>query len=250
MRVDLFDFELPEASIALRPAEPRDAARLLVVRPGAPLADRTVRDLPDLLRAGDALVFNDTRVIPARLNGVRTPPGAPGQRIEVTLHLRESADALARLRAPGQAAGAPATASRFGERRRALGATVVEKGEGGEVTLAFDLAGADLDAAIAAGGAMPLPPYIAGTPRRGRARRDRLPDHLRPRGRLGRRADRRPALHAGAAGGARRRAASRVDHVTLHVGAGTFLPVKADDIDDHRMHAEIGEVSTPRRPTR
>ncbi|WP_043348509.1 S-adenosylmethionine:tRNA ribosyltransferase-isomerase, partial [Methylobacterium sp. B1] len=92
MRVDLFDFDLPETSIALRPAEPRDAGRLLVVQPGLPPADRTVRDLPGALRAGDALVFNDTKVIPARLNGVRTRPGAPGQRTEVLLHLREAPD--------------------------------------------------------------------------------------------------------------------------------------------------------------
>ena len=89
MRVDLFDFDLPETSIALRPAEPRDAGRLLVVRPGAALADWTVRDLPGALRDGDALVFNDTRVIPARLHGVRTRSGAPGQRAEAMLHLRE-----------------------------------------------------------------------------------------------------------------------------------------------------------------
>ncbi|TXM83305.1 S-adenosylmethionine:tRNA ribosyltransferase-isomerase, partial [Methylobacterium sp. WL116] len=94
MRVDLFDFDLPEASIALRPAEPRGAGRLLVVRPGDGLTDARVADLPGLLRRGDALVFNDTRVIPARLRGIRTRPGAPGQRTEVMLHLREAPDRL------------------------------------------------------------------------------------------------------------------------------------------------------------
>src|SRR5213078_4681324 len=125
-----FDFDLPESCIALRPAEPRDGGRLLVVRPGEDLADRTVRDLPAALRSGDALVFNDTRVIPARLNGVRTRPGAPGQRTEVMLHLREAPARWRAFARPAKRLAAGDTL-RFGE----LAATVIEKADAGEVIL-------------------------------------------------------------------------------------------------------------------
>lgn len=234
MRVDLFDFELPETSIALRPAEPRDAGRMLVVRPGAPLADRTVRDLPQALRAGDALVFNDTRVIPARLNGVRTRPGAPGQRTEVMLHLREAPDRWRAFARPAKRLAA-GDALRFGD----LAATVLEKAEAGEIVLAFDRAGPDLDAAIAAEGALPLPPYIAGK----RATDDRdATDYQTVYARNpGAVAAPTAGLHFSDALLADLDAAGlRRHHVTLHVGAGTFLPVKAEDTEAHRMHAEIG----------
>ena len=234
MRVDLFDFELPESCIALRPAEPRDAGRLLVVCPGEALADRSVRDLPGALRAGDALVFNDTRVIPARLNGVRTRPGAPGQRTEVMLHLRETP---ARWRAFARPAKrlTVGDALQFGDLR----ATVFAKGEAGEITLDFDRAGPELDAQIALEGALPLPPYIAG--KRATDARD-VTDYQTVYARhLGAVAAPTAGLHfsdellaALDAAGLQRH------HVTLHVGAGTFLPVKADDTDGHRMHAEIG----------
>ncbi|MCJ2058059.1 tRNA preQ1(34) S-adenosylmethionine ribosyltransferase-isomerase QueA [Methylobacterium sp. J-048] len=234
MRVDLFDFELPESCIALRPAEPRDAGRLLVVRPGEALADQTVRGLPGALRSGDALVFNDTKVIPARLNGVRTRPGAPGQRTEVMLHLRE---APARWRAFARPAKrlTVGDALQFGDLR----ATVFEKGEAGEITLDFDRAGAALDAQIALEGALPLPPYIAGKrPTDARDATDYQTIYARHPG----------AVAAPTAGlhvsddllAALDAAGLHRHHVTLHVGAGTFLPVKADDTEDHRMHAEIG----------
>ena len=166
MRLADFDFHLPESRIALRPASPRDSARLLVVAPGEPLQDRKVRDLPALLSPGDALVFNDTRVIPARLKGERRRD-ASVVAVEVTLHRRLSSSRWAALCAkPGRrlAAGDRINFGETDDRACLLGAldaTVAEKGEGGEVTLAFDLAGPDLDLAIAERGMMPLPPYIA-----------------------------------------------------------------------------------------
>ncbi|MBP29432.1 tRNA preQ1(34) S-adenosylmethionine ribosyltransferase-isomerase QueA [Methylobacterium sp.] len=234
MRVDLFDFDLPETSIALRPAEPRDAGRLLVVQPGLPPADRTVRDLPGALRAGDALVFNDTKVIPARLNGVRTRPGAPGQRTEVLLHLREAPDRWRAFARPAKRL-APGDALRFG----ALGATVIEKAEAGEIVLAFDRSGPELDAAIAAEGALPLPPYIAG--KRATDTRDTTDYQTVYARHPGAVAAPTAGLHFSEALLSDLDAAGlRRHHVTLHVGAGTFLPVKAEDTDAHRMHAEIG----------
>ncbi|WP_375464271.1 tRNA preQ1(34) S-adenosylmethionine ribosyltransferase-isomerase QueA [uncultured Methylobacterium sp.] len=239
MRVDLFDFDLPEASIALRPAEPRGAGRLLVVRPGEPFGDRRVADLAGLLRPGDALVLNDTRVIPARLHGLRTRPGAPGRRTEVMLHLREAPDRWRAFARPAKRL-APGDALRFGDAGEAgLSATVAAKGEGGEITLAFDRAGPALDAAIAQAGTLPLPPYIAG--RRAVDARDAA-DYQTVYARApGAVAAPTAGLHVSdgllaaiAAAGISRHA------VTLHVGAGTFLPVKADDTADHRMHAEIG----------
>ncbi len=164
MRVDLFDFDLPENRIALRPASPRDAARLLVVKPGQGLEDRIVRDLPDLLQPGDALVFNDTKVIPAQLEGVRLREGASAA-VGITLHMR-----LDSSRWKGFARGAKKLRAGdrliFGHGGNAclagvLDATVEERGEAGEVTLAFDLAGAALDAAMHEAGHIPLPPYIA-----------------------------------------------------------------------------------------
>ena len=247
MRTSDFDFELPEALIALRPAEPRDAARLLVVRPGGGLEDRTVRELPALLRAGDLLVFNDTRVIPARLSGVRERDGAP-VRVEATLHRRLSPERWAAFMRPGKRLR-QGDRVRFGAAGNAacaavgLEATVVEKGEGGEVTLAFDLSGAMLDEAVAAHGAMPLPPYIAAKRAEDdRDRRDYQTVFARHDGSV---AAPTAALHftpelleALAARGVEQR------FVTLHVGAGTFLPVKAEEVSEHRMHPEYGEVGT------
>ena len=247
MRVDLFDFELPADRIALRPASPRDASRLLVVRPGLELEDRTVRHLPGLLRAGDALVFNDTRVIPARLNGIRYRPGAAGLRMEAMLHLREGPDtwrAFARpakrlaigdrlqFGMPAQGAGGVCELGR-------LEATVAAKGEGGQITLRFDLAGPVLDEAVAALGSLPLPPYIqAKRPTDAQDATDYQTVYANAPGAV---AAPTAGLHFSdnlltaldEAGIVRRR-------LTLHVGAGTFLPVKAQDTDDHRMHAEIG----------
>ncbi len=146
MRVDQFDFELPQDRIALRPAEPRDAARMLVVPAGeGPFTDAIVADLPDLLRAGDVLVVNDTRVIPARLYGQRLR-GDSAVRVEALLHLREGPDRWRAFARPGKRL-APGDRIRFGATSDAacsldeLDATVAEKGEGGEILLAFDLAG-------------------------------------------------------------------------------------------------------------
>src|SRR6195256_494791 len=177
MRTDLFDFELPPERIALRPAVPRDAARLLLVRPSITpeLEDRFVRDLPDLLRPGDALVVNDTKVIPARLRGRRIGRGAMEPAIEATLHRRLDGSRWRAFVKPAKRLS-PGDVVRFGEEGGVcflgqLDATVEEKSEGGEVTLAFAFHGPVLDQAVDERGAMPLPPYIAA--RRAPDQRDR-----------------------------------------------------------------------------
>ena len=249
MRVDLFDFDLPEEAIALRPPVPRDAGRLLVVRPGAPLEDRAVRDLPSLLNPGDVLVFNDVRVIPARLHGTRLRPGAPGQRCEVTLHQREAPDRWRVFARPGKRL-APGDRLHFGPSEEGAGttcelgrldATIESKGEGGEITLRFDFCGPTLDEAIAAVGTMPLPPYIAG--RRAPDARDATDYQTVFAANPGAVAAPTAGLHVSEglltdidAAGLKRRT------VTLNVGAGTFLPVKVDDTADHRMYAETGTI--------
>ena len=251
MRVDDFDFELPPERIALRPARPRDAARLLVVRPhGAPLPgevleDRGVRDLPMLLEPGDALVFNDTRVIPAQLEGTRTR-GEAVARIGATLHLRAGDDRWWAFVRPAKKLVVGDRVQFGGEGKACLlgtlDATVADKRESGEVLLAFDLAGPMLDEAIAAVGHIPLPPYIAA--KRGEDEQDRQDYQTIFAEKDGAVAAPTAGLHftddllaaLDARGIERHR-------VTLHVGAGTFLPVKADDTDEHRMHAEWGEVS-------
>ena len=249
MRVDLFDFDLPEERIALRPASPRDASRLLVVRPGAPPADRGVRDLADLLAPGDALVFNDTRVIPARLSGIRHRAGGTGQRCEAMLHLREAPDRWRAFARPAKRL-APGDRIRFGPEGEGAGetcaltgldATVETKGEGGEVTLRFDLAGPALDEAVMALGALPLPPYIAG--KRATDARDATDYQTVYAREPGAVAAPTAGLHfSDSLLDAIDQAGIGCTHVTLHVGAGTFLPVKADDTEDHRMHAEIGTI--------
>src|SRR5215470_9783192 len=164
MRTDLFDFDLPPDRIALRPAIPRDSARLLVVRPGGALEDRIVRDLPDLLRPGDQLVVNDTKVIPAQLSG-RRMGGATEPRIEATLIRRLDGSRWQALVKPARKVK-PGDVVRFGDEGQVcflgqLDATVEEKGEAGEVTLGFAFHGPVLDQAIAERGEVPLPPYIA-----------------------------------------------------------------------------------------
>ncbi len=212
MRVDDFDFHLPEELIALRPASPRDAARLLVVTPGArsPIADRMIADLPELLSPGDALVFNDTKVIPAELTGKRERDGATAQHLG-DLDRRLDADHWQALARPAKRLK-PGDRIVFGEESGAcllgsLAATVAERGREGEVTLAFDFSDASLDEAVDRLGAMPLPPYIASRRVRRRAGSHRLSDHLRARGGCCRGADRGAAFHAEAdrgAGGKRR----------------------------------------------
>ena len=244
MRVDLFDFDLPPDRIALRPAEPRDAARLLAVRPGAtpPFADAHVRDLPGLLQPGDVLVVNDTKVIPARLDGTRRR-GDGLAAIEATLHKRLGpADWLAFVRpAKKLRVGETVSFAREGVAAPPLDAKVVEIADGGIVHLAFDAAGAALDDALARHGRMPLPPYIA---RRRAVDAQDASDYQTPF------ADRPGAVAAPTASlhftpallDALSARGIRVLRVTLHVGAGTFLPVKVEDTDAHRMHSEWGEI--------
>ncbi|WP_334162823.1 tRNA preQ1(34) S-adenosylmethionine ribosyltransferase-isomerase QueA [Phenylobacterium sp.] len=245
MQLADFDFDLPEDRIALRPASPRDSARLLVVEPGRPFQDLQVRDLPGQLRAGDVLVLNDTRVIPARLKGVRMREDSRVA-VEATLHKRLSPSAWTAFMRPGKRL-APGDRVSFGETDDracflgALDATVKAKGEGGEVTLAFDLAGPDLDAAIAERGAMPLPPYIAA--KRGEDGRDRADYQTVYAEEDGSVAAPTAGLHFTPELFARLEAAGvGTAFVTLHVGAGTFLPVKTENLSEHRMHAEWGEV--------
>ena len=241
-----FDFDLPENRIALRPASPRDAARLLVVDAGGALADRAVADLPDLLAPGDAVVFNDTRVIAARLTGRRERDGQACA-VEATLHRRLTASRWTAFMRPGKRlrVGDRVAFGDRGDRACLLGsldATVAAKGEDGEVTLAFDLAGPDLDLAIADRGVMPLPPYIAT--RRAEDDRDRIDYQTVYARQDGSVAAPTAGLHFTAALLARLDERGVSTHfVTLHVGAGTFLPVKSEVVADHRMHAEFGEVS-------
>jgi len=246
MRTDQFNFDLPPERIALRPAHPRDTARVLVVRPGgAPeLEDRGMRDLPDLLQPGDALVVNDSKVIAARLKGRRVGRGAEAA-IEATLHKRLDGSHWKAFILGAKKVQVGDTL-RFGAEGRVcflgeLDAQVSHKDEEGEVTLSFSFHGPVLDQAIAERGEMPLPPYIASrrapdeqdktdyqtlfahyegsvaAPTAGLHFTDDLVERLKARG---------IALHK----------------VTLHVGAGTFLPVKVDDASGHKMQAEFGIV--------
>jgi S-adenosylmethionine:tRNA ribosyltransferase-isomerase len=249
MRTDMFDFDLPESQIALTPVVPRDSARMLIVggsaHRGGALADAHVRDLPTLLRPGDALVLNDTRVIPAALSGIRRRAGSTARvSFNLTKRLDESRwQALARP-AKRLASG---DVVRFGHEGKVcfagmLDATIESKGEVGEVVLAFSLHGGYLDEAIAQLGEMPLPPYIAAK---------RSPDELDRTAYQTVYAAREGAVAAPTAGLhftpellAALAARGISQHtVTLHVGAGTFLPVKVEETTDHKMHAEWGEVT-------
>ncbi|MEM7499055.1 MAG: tRNA preQ1(34) S-adenosylmethionine ribosyltransferase-isomerase QueA [Pseudomonadota bacterium] len=239
MRLSDFDFALPEELIALRPVRPRRAARMLVAD-GAATHDSRVEALPDWLRPGDLLVFNDTRVIPARLDGVRrreTANGSGEARIEVTLLKRLGParwDAFAR----------PAKRLRDGD-RIAFGAgltAIAGAPAEGRVTLDFDRAGPALDSAIAEAGAMPLPPYIAS--RRAPDVQDREDYQTAFARRDGSVAAPTASLHFDDVLLAALEAHGVLSaRVTLHVGAGTFLPVKTDDVTRHVMHAERGAVS-------
>lgn len=253
MRTDLFDFELPEDRIALRPARPRDAARMLVVDPreaavatGAGLRDLSVRDLTSLLSAGDALVLNDTRVLAAALEGVRVRGGSSAK-VSFNLVRRVNDQSWRAFARPAKRVAA-GDRVRFQSRADGrpegdLEASVTEKGDAGEVELRFALSGDALDAAIACAGAMPLPPYIA---------LKRRPDDQDRTSYQTIFARRDGAVAAPTAGlhftpelmaALDARGVSR-HMVTLHVGAGTFLPVKAEDTRDHRMHSEWGEITS------
>ena len=239
MNLDDFDFHLPEGLIATRPVRPRSAARLLVAEGGG-ILDRQVHDLVELLRPGDRLVLNDTRVIPARLTGERrraTGQGEAVARIEVTLLEPQPDGRWAALAKP--------------LRKLAVGETIrfspglsarVERIADGQMDLSFNLTGADFDAALTEAGSMPLPPYIAALrPPDDRDRTDYQTVWARHSGAV---AAPTASLHFDApllAGLAARGVG--FSHVTLHVGAGTFLPVKVQDVTTHRMHAEWGEVT-------
>jgi S-adenosylmethionine:tRNA ribosyltransferase-isomerase len=238
MRVDLFDFELPPEAIALRPASPRDSARLLVVPTAGDFLDRTVLDLPELLAPGDALVVNDTRVIHARLSGFRTR-GEARAHIEATLIERVGEDRWRALVRPAKKLAVGESVC-FGA-TSALEARVVEKGEAGEILFAFSLAGAQLDAAIEAAGGVPLPPYIAG--KRAADAHDEADYQTLFAARAGAVAAPTAGLHFTPRLVEALRAKNISLHrVTLHVGAGTFLPVKAEDTAEHKMHAEWGAI--------
>jgi S-adenosylmethionine:tRNA ribosyltransferase-isomerase len=247
MRTEMFDFDLPPERIALRPAVPRDAARLLVVRSHAvpDFEDRTVRDLPELLRPGDALVVNDTKVIAARLFGLRIGRGTDAK-IEATLTHRLDGSRWRALVRPAKRL-AVGDVVRFGEEGRVcflgqLDATVEGKGEGGEVTLSFAFHGPVLDQAIAERGDMPLPPYIAG--KRAPDEQDRTDYQTMFAREEGSVAAPTAGLHFTDALLARLKDHHIAVHkVTLHVGPGTFLPVKADDTEGHVMHAEHAQVT-------
>jgi S-adenosylmethionine:tRNA ribosyltransferase-isomerase len=248
MRTDLFDFELPPDRIALRPASPRDAARLLVIRPGGvpELDDRGLCDLPEFLQSGDALVVNDTRVIPARLKGRRIGRGTAEPAIEATLHRRLDGSRWRAFVRPAKRLEAGDTV-RFGDEGEVcflgqLDAQVEVKDEGGEVTLAFSFHGPVLDQAIEERGDMPLPPYIAS--RREPDQQDRTDYQTLFAYADGSVAAPTAGLHftpALTALLAERGIA--IHRVTLHVGAGTFLPVKADDTTQHKMHPEWGSLT-------
>lgn len=238
MKLTDFDFDLPEDLIATRPARPRSAARLLHAEGGA-VVDRIVRDLPAVLQPGDLLVLNDTKVIPARLTGTRarqTPQGEAVARIEVTL-LEPAATGWQALAKPLRKLRV-GEVIRFGE---SLSAEVAEIGEGG-LRLVFDATGDAFDAALQQVGAMPLPPYIASL--RAPDDQDRQDYQTVWAARQGAVAAPTASLHFDA-----ELLAALSDrgvefaHVTLHVGAGTFLPVKVEDVTTHRMHAEWGEVT-------
>jgi len=238
MKVDLFDFELPPDLIALRPVFPRDAARQLIVHPDGRLSDDFVSGFARHLKPGDVLVFNDTRVIPARLGGRRTGRGDSEPAIEVTLHQRTAPANWLAFARPGRKLAVDDTITFSDD----LAAVVRARNDGGEIELSFGLAGADLDAAIARNGVMPLPPYIAS--RRPTDERDADDYQTMFAARDGAVAAPTASLHF-TPDLLRNIAAAGINHevVTLHVGAGTFLPVKADDTAQHKMHAEWGEVA-------
>jgi S-adenosylmethionine:tRNA ribosyltransferase-isomerase len=239
MRLEDFDFDLPEGLIATRPARPRSSARLLLAE-GDRIEDRRVSDLAEILRPGDRLVLNNTKVIPARLTGRRIRPGAAGEgvaRIEATLLEPRADGTWAALVKPLRKLKAGETVV-FSGRLSAVLAGVEE----GQARLRFNLSGDDFDAALAEAGEMPLPPYIAAQRAPDAADRDDYQTVF--------------ARHAGAVAAptaslhfdgpllsALHERGVRMTEVTLHVGAGTFLPVKVEDVTTHRMHAEWGEIT-------
>ena len=253
LKLSDFDFDLPEERIALRPVRPRDAARLLVVRPSATsgrppaLHDAIFRDLSGFLHAGDVLVFNDTKVIPAMLTGRRVRGGADSMpKITVNLHKRIDETTWRAFARPAKKLQSGDSIlfglSGAGCSVDELWGEVVEKGEGGEIVLRFSCPGQELAAALARVGDMPLPPYIASR---------RRPDIVDRQDYQTIFAEKEGAVAAPTAGlHFTKELLARLDgmgirraRVTLHVGAGTFLPVKTENIAEHRMHAEFGEIT-------
>ena len=236
MRVADFDFELPPENIALRPVSPRESAKLLVVQNSA-FADLRVGDLPGQLRRGDLLIFNNTKVIPAALSGVRIGRLGTTPKIEALLHLRIGGDQWKAFVKPAKKLQQGDTVQ-FGT----LSAIVDEKGEAGEVTFRFPVSGSELDIALTQVGRVPLPPYIES--KRAQDLQDKS-DYQTVY------AEKAGAVAAPTAGlhftpdlmSSLQAAGIESEFVTLHVGAGTFLPVKAEDTTNHKMHAEWGEVS-------
>jgi S-adenosylmethionine:tRNA ribosyltransferase-isomerase len=244
MHISLFDFELPEERIALRPVSPRHAAKMLIVQPDEThsLCDASVCDLPSWLKSGDVLVLNNTKVIPARLYGVRWR-GKVQAKIEILLHMRLSGYEWKTFARPAKKLqqGDVIAFTNISVPDVALRAHVMEKGEEGEVTLRFEMSGAELDQALVHIGEMPLPPYIAGK---------RKTDEQDASDYQTVYAKHEGAVAAPTAGlhftpeliKALEESGIKRYFVTLHVGAGTFLPVKVEDTRDHKMHAEWGHV--------
>ena len=236
MQVDDFDFDLPESLIALRPAQPRDTARLLHISGDGAPGDHIMRDLPKFLRSGDALVVNITKVIPARLNGMRMRDGAGGAKVEITLIERLGPVDWQCFLKPAKRVNNGDTI-KFGDVQ-----ALVRARQGGEAQLSFDIPLDTMETTLAELGSMPLPPYIAGK----RAPDARDNDDYQT---LFARED--GAVAAPTAGlhftpelmAALEAKGVSVHEVTLHVGPGTFLPVKVDDIAAHKMHGEWGQVS-------
>ena len=245
MRTDLFDFELPADSIALRPVSPRDSARMLIVQPDAVSRDRRVTELPLLLEPGDQVVVNDTKVISAQLKGRRVGRDTE-PKIEATLIKRLDGSRWQALVRPAKKLS-PGDVVRFGNEGKVcllghLDAQVEHKGDDGEVTLSFSFHGPALEQAISDLGSPPLPPYIASR---------RAPDERDTSDYQTMFAAAEGAVAAPTAGlhftpeleAALRQRGIGMHRITLHVGAGTFLPVKADDTSGHKMHSEWGTIS-------
>ncbi|WP_019961522.1 tRNA preQ1(34) S-adenosylmethionine ribosyltransferase-isomerase QueA [Woodsholea maritima] len=242
MKLSDFDFDLPETSIALRPARPRDSAKLLHLDADGRISDRGVLDLPELLQPGDLLVFNDTRVIPAALSATRPARAVGGGgdvQVEINLHKRVDE---ARWRAFAR----PGKRLKEGDQivfKGGLSARVEDKAEGGDIGLIFDQSGTDLDRVIVSAGVPPLPPYIASK---------RAPDDadLEDYQTIYADPNKSGSVAAPTAGlhftdrlmRALKAREVKQAHITLHVGAGTFLPVKTENVLDHQMHAEWYEI--------
>lgn len=241
MRLSDFDFDLPDDRIALRPAQPRDSARLLYIPTAGPLANHGIRDLPHLLKSGDVLVLNDTKVLRAALSGIRPARNAEGGDVAVSINLHKRVDD-ARWRVFAK----PGKRLREGDRLKfgELAATIEAKSEGGDFLIQFNASGAALETAIQAAGSLPLPPYIASKRKVDAADEDDYQTTFAAQDKTESVAAPTAGLHfTNALIEELRDAGVEFAIVTLHVGAGTFLPVKTENIAEHQMHAEWCEVS-------